>query len=117
MKVACVLITHLPIEPELERYPRLRAESAIIATGSSRGPQEFPSEQVWRLKDGAVVIVAGLVIRRHHPGGNAAFITLEDEFGHTPLVIWPRIFERYRLVMKEPVPNAKGFVPRREDSM
>ena len=81
------------------------------------GPQVLPSAQVWGLKDGTEVIVAGLVIRRQHPGSNAVFITLEDEFGHTPLIIWPKVFERYRLVIKEPVLKAQGFVSRREDSM
>ena len=39
------------------------------------------------LDDGVEVTVAGLVIRRQHPGANAIFITLEDEFGHVPLVV------------------------------
>ena len=81
------------------------------------GPQVLSSDQVWGLKDGTEVTVVGLVIRRQRPGANAIFITLEDEFGHTPLIIWPKVFERYRLVIKEPVLKAQGFVSRRDDSM
>ena len=69
------------------------------------------------MEEGAEVTVAGLVIRRQHPGASAVFITLEDEFGHTPLVVWLNTFQRYRMVIREPVLKVRGFVSRREDSM
>ncbi len=81
------------------------------------GPGMLSSDQVYEMEEGAEVTVAGLVIRRQHPGANAVFITLEDEFGHTPLVVWPKTFQRYRLVIREPVLKVRGFVSRREDSM
>ena len=76
-----------------------------------------PSHEVTDLEDGAEVTVAGLVIRRQHPNANAVFVTLEDEFGHVPLVIWPQVFERYRLVIREPVLKVRGFVSRREGTL
>ena len=76
-----------------------------------------PSQDVPGLEEGAEVTVAGLVIRRQHPGANAVFITLEDEFGHIPLVVWPQTFDRYRLVIREPVLKVHGFVSRRDGAL
>jgi len=48
-------------------------------------------------KSGARVRTAGVVIVRQRPGkGNAIFITLEDETGITNVLLWARLFERYR---------------------
>lgn len=50
-----------------------------------------------RQRDGSTVNVAGVVLVRQRPGkGNAIFITLEDETGVTNVVLWARLFERYR---------------------
>ena len=45
------------------------------------------------------------------------FVTLEDEFGHTPLVVWPKVYEKYRLVLREPVLMISGEVSRRDGTM
>ena len=45
------------------------------------------SQDVLDLPNGTEVTVAGLVIRRQQPSAKAVFVTLEDEFGHTPFVI------------------------------
>ncbi len=48
-------------------------------------------------KSGARVKTAGIVLVRQRPGkGNAIFATIEDETGITNVVIWARLFERYR---------------------
>ena len=80
-------------------------------------PGILSSDQLAVVEDGKKVSVAGLVIRRQHPNSNAVFITLEDEFGHTPLVVWPQVFKRFRLAIKEPVLRVEGFVSRRDGSM
>jgi error-prone DNA polymerase len=80
-------------------------------------PGILSSDQLADVEDGKEVSVAGLVIRRQHPNSNAVFITLEDEFGHTPLVVWPQVFKRFRLAIKEPVLKVEGFVSRRDGSM
>jgi len=50
-----------------------------------------------RTKHGRRVQTAGLVLVRQRPGnGNAIFVTIEDETGITNVVIWARLFERYR---------------------
>jgi error-prone DNA polymerase len=47
--------------------------------------------------DGAWTTTAGIVLVRQRPGeGKAIFVTLEDETGITNVVIWERMFERFR---------------------
>ena len=48
-------------------------------------------------RNGARAKVAGVVLVRQRPGkGNAIFATLEDEGGIANIVIWARLFERFR---------------------
>ena len=75
------------------------------------------SQQILELADGVQVIVAGLVIRRQRPHAKAVFLTLEDEFGHIPLVVWPQVYDRYRQVLREPLLLVQGVVSRREGTM
>jgi error-prone DNA polymerase len=77
----------------------------------------LPSDEVAHLRDGEEVAVAGLVVRRQRPLAKAVFITLEDEFGHMPVVVWPKTYERYRLVLREPLLKVRGKVSRREGTM
>ncbi|MCH8349291.1 MAG: DNA polymerase III subunit alpha [Chloroflexi bacterium] len=81
------------------------------------GSEVLSSQQVLDLPDGTEVTVAGLVIRRQRPLAKAVFITLEDEFGHVPLIVWPKMFMRYRLVLREPVLIVRGEVSRRDGTM
>ena len=64
------------------------------------------------LPDGAKVRCAGIVLVRQRPGeGNAVFVTLSDETGVANVVIWARIFERFRReVMGSRLLLAEGVV-------
>jgi len=57
----------------------------------------------WRLPnvpDGRRVSVAGLVLVRQRPGnGKAIFLTLEDEKAIANVIIWERVFDRFRPVI------------------
>ena len=77
----------------------------------------LPSDEVPHLKDGIEVWTAGLVIRRQRPLGKAVFITLEDEFGLIPLIIWPTVYAQYRLILREPVLMIRGTVSQREGTL
>jgi error-prone DNA polymerase len=44
------------------------------------------------------------------------FITLEDELGHIPLVVWPQEYEKFKQVLREPVLLMRGVVSRRDDT-
>ena len=50
---------------------------------------------------GHVVEVAGLVLVRQRPGtaSGVVFMTLEDETGIANIVVWPKVFERWRRVV------------------
>jgi single-strand DNA-binding protein len=51
-----------------------------------------------QLPSGASVCVAGLVICRQRPGTakGVIFLTLEDETGTANIVVWAKLFERFR---------------------
>jgi len=53
------------------------------------------------LRSGKRLAVAGLVLVRQRPGTaqGVIFATLEDETGVANIIIWPKIFERYRAVV------------------
>jgi error-prone DNA polymerase len=72
------------------------------------------SKDIPVLKDGDEVTAAGMVIRRQRPAGKVVFITLEDEFGHIPLMVFPQVYERYEHRFKSPFLIIKGKMSRRE---
>ena len=76
-------------------------------------PGILSSRDIEARADGDIVTVAGLVIRRQRPLAKAVFLTLEDEFGHIPLVVWPGEFAKYRQLIREPMVIIGGEVSRR----
>jgi error-prone DNA polymerase len=61
-----------------------------------------PAVRLKDLADEARTTVAGVVLVRQRPGSakGVVFLTLEDETGVANIVVWPKLFERYRpLVM------------------
>jgi len=59
-----------------------------------------PNARLGDVADGRRVSVAGLVLVRQRPGkGNAIFLTLEDEHSIANIVVWARVFERFRPVI------------------
>lgn len=67
-----------------------------------------------RVKNGKRAKVAGVVLVRQRPGkGNAIFATLEDETGIVNILLWARMFERYRRpLMAARLMEAHGVVQR-----
>ncbi len=53
------------------------------------------------LPHGAKVAIAGLVLVRQRPGSakGVIFMTLEDETGTANVIVWPKVFERYRPIV------------------
>ena len=65
--------------------PRFRREGVLSCAETEARP------------DAAFARTAGVVLVRQRPGnGKAIFVTLEDETGITNVVIWARLFERFR---------------------
>jgi error-prone DNA polymerase len=58
----------------------------------------IPAARLGALAPGTPVTIAGLAITRQRPGtaSGVIFITLEDESGIANLIVWPKLFERYR---------------------
>ena len=56
------------------------------------------AEQLTGISTGRRVIVAGLVLVRQRPGSakGVIFMTLEDESGVANIIVWPKMFERFR---------------------
>ena len=71
-------------------------------------------EDTTNAKAGAAVRTAGIVLVRQRPGkGNAIFVTIEDETGITNVVLWARLFERYRrAVMASRLMQVEGVLQR-----
>ena len=123
----------LPVEQDMAQLPLLSDWESMAGEYYTMGlypqghlmtmlrphldPVVLTSLDIPSLEEGAEVTVAGLVIRRQRPLAKAVFITLEDEFGHIPLVVWPATYRQYRLVLREPVLVARGTVSRREGTL
>ena len=66
-------------------------------------------------RDGRWLEAAGLVLVRQRPGTakGVMFITLEDETGIANLVVWPKVFEKFRrMVMAASMMAVRGRVQR-----
>ncbi|MEL7114422.1 MAG: OB-fold nucleic acid binding domain-containing protein [Pseudomonadota bacterium] len=63
-----------------------------------RPPAVLPHNLLEAPPNGARVAVAGLVLVRQRPGTakGVIFITLEDEFGVSNVIVWRKIYEQYR---------------------
>jgi DNA polymerase III alpha subunit len=63
-----------------------------------RPPAALPHARLNEPPPGARVTVAGLVLVRQRPGTarGVVFLTLEDETGVANIVIWAKVFERFR---------------------
>ena len=72
------------------------------------------SRDIAGMTDGTRVVMAGLVIRRQRPHGKVVFITLEDEFGHIPLMVFPQVYQRNEHCFKSPFLVIKGRLSSRE---
>ena len=63
-----------------------------------KGAGYVVNENLAHMRDGMAVSVSGLVLVRQRPGTakGVIFATLEDETGIANVIIWPKVFERFR---------------------
>lgn len=63
-----------------------------------RPPAALPARRLDEPPAGARVTVAGLVLVRQRPGTakGVIFLTLEDETGVANVVVWAKVYERFR---------------------
>jgi error-prone DNA polymerase len=96
----------------------LKAHPMQFLRRDLRADQVVACEDVRRLKDGARVRVAGVVLVRQRPGSakGVVFMTIEDETGVANAVVWPKMLERYRkVVMTARLIMIEGRIQRHED--
>ncbi len=122
----------LPVEQDMADLPKLTDWERM--KGEYRSMGLFPSghimthmrpflkgmvtsQHILKLKDEDKVRTAGIVVRRQHPLSKAYFFTLEDEFGHISLIVWPDVYQRYKNRLREPFLIVDGTVSRREGTM
>ena len=73
------------------------------------------SEDLRGMKNGEKLTTAGFVVRRQHPRSTKSFFfTLEDEYGHIPLVIWESVWELYKKLLRDKLLLVFGEISRRE---
>ncbi len=81
-------------------------------------PSCIPATMLSLPEDGACICVAGLVQVRQRPGTakGVVFITLEDETGSVNVIVWKRVFEKYRrAIMSARLMRVGGRVQREGD--
>ncbi|MCR9125082.1 MAG: OB-fold nucleic acid binding domain-containing protein [Rhodobacteraceae bacterium] len=63
-----------------------------------RPPACLPADRLGDPPEGARIAVAGLVILRQRPGTakGVIFLTLEDETGVVNVIVWRKMYERFR---------------------
>jgi len=72
------------------------------------------SRDIAFLGDGAPITAAGMVIRRQRPRGKVVFITLEDEFGHIPCMVFGKTYNENEFTFRSPFLVVKGRLTRKE---
>jgi error-prone DNA polymerase len=78
-----------------------------------------PAGSVGKVPDGRRIAVAGVVLVRQRPGSakGVVFLTLEDETGVANIVVWPKVFDKYRpIVMGARMLLICGRIQRADDS-
>ncbi len=76
----------------------LMAEPHLTAPDWPRPPDCLPHHLLHLPPENARVCVAGLVLVRQRPGTakGVIFITLEDEFGVCNVIVWQKLYLKYR---------------------
>jgi error-prone DNA polymerase len=76
----------------LKSHPAALLRQELTARGIT------PADALSDLKNGRKVRVAGLVLVRQRPGtaSGVIFMTLQDETHVANIVVWPKVFERFR---------------------
>ena len=92
-------------------YPRGHVMEFVRPTLSA---DVLPAAAVEEMDNGESVLVAGWPVARQHPRGQdgTVFVTIEDETGDVQLILWPKVFARFRRALGNQVILARGKVSR-----
>jgi error-prone DNA polymerase len=91
-KVEHVIQDYATTELSLKAHPLSFARAKLSSLNI------LSSKELADIKDGSLLKIAGLVLVRQRPGtaGGVCFLTIEDEFGFSNLVVFKGLFEKYR---------------------
>lgn len=105
-KEAKVLLPAMPLgEHVVHDYARLRlslkAHPLSFLRASFDKRRIVRNEELLEIPENRRINLAGLVLVRQRPGtaSGVIFATLEDETGVANIIIWPKVFEKYRQVV------------------
>lgn len=72
--------------------------ATTLSSDWQRPPACLPHSLLGTAPNGARIVVAGLVLVRQRPGTakGVIFITLEDETGISNVIVWRKMYERFR---------------------
>lgn len=103
---AKVLLPAMPLgEHVIHDYAHLRlslkAHPLSFLRDSFNARRIVRNEQLMSIPENKRIKLAGLVLVRQRPGtaSGVIFATLEDETGVANVIIWPKVFEKYRQVV------------------
>ncbi|MBL8837891.1 MAG: error-prone DNA polymerase [Alphaproteobacteria bacterium] len=79
----------------LKEHPMALLRAGMAARG------HVPARDLATIDSGRRVRVSGIVLVRQRPGtaSGVIFATLEDESGVSNIIVWPKVFERYRPIV------------------
>ncbi len=79
----------------------LKAHPVCFLRAALERDRVMPNAMLDTLPDGRNVTVAGLVLVRQRPGSakGVIFMTIEDEGGVANIIVWPKVFERFRAIV------------------
>ena len=116
--------------PDMDRWERMVADYGLLGLSPSYHPlgllrdrlpaDLLPAARLKRVRDGARVRTAGLVVCRQRPGTakGFTFLLLEDETGLTNVVVRPDLYEAERSVVRgEPYVCVEGTVQLRSGTL
>ena len=94
-------------------YPRGHVMEFVRPT---LGPDVLRAADIDALPEGQEVLVAGWPVARQHPRGmeGTVFVTIEGETGDVQLIVWSRVFARYKRELGNHVLLARGVVSRHD---
>jgi len=90
-----VILDYRTVRLSLKAHPISFLREAFAARGWK------PCSALAEVEDGARIRLAGLVLVRQRPGtaSGVIFATLEDESGIANVIVWPKVFERFRRIV------------------
>ena len=117
---------NIPELPDFTAMEKMAGEYAVMGifpkghvmefVRPTLGPEVLRAADIDNLPEGKKVLVAGWPVARQHPKGmeGTVFVTIEDETGDVQLIVWPRVFARYKMELGNHMLLARGVVSRHD---